>query len=132
MKGSRHLAGLTAAAGAALVLLLGAADRPSMLSKVSGGLWEVSVSGRGDRVRRLCLADPAVLAQYEHRSDSCTRVVIRDNPTEAEIHYTCAGGGFGRSTVTLVTPRSLRIETQGISDQVPFHYVVQARRERAC
>ena len=50
----------------------------------------------------------------------------------AEIHYTCQSGAFGQSNVELLTPRSLRIETQGISDNAPFHYVLQARRLGNC
>ena len=120
---------IAAFAAAALLPLLAAADRPEMLRRTSGGLWEISGNG-GDR--RLCVANPVVLAQYEHRGKPCTRVVIRDTDALTEIHYTCPGGGFGRSTMTLVTPRSLRIETQGISNQAPFHYVLQARRVGDC
>ena len=46
------------------------------------------------------------------------------------IDYTCAGGGFGQSKITVLTPRSVRIETQGIADHAPFNYVVQAQRRR--
>jgi len=48
------------------------------------------------------------------------------------IHYSCPGNEFGRSTMTVITPRSLRIETQGISDNLPFAYVLQARRVGEC
>ena len=119
-----------AAAGTGLILMLAAAQRPAALAQTSGGLWEVM--GQGRSPARICVADTALLAQWEHRQASCTRVVIRDTPTWAEIHYTCSGGGFGRSKVTLITPRSLRIETQGIAGQTPFNYVVQARRVGGC
>jgi hypothetical protein len=75
---------------------------------------------------------PEVLAQYEHRQARCTRVVISDKGTETVIHYTCADGGFGQSKVTLLTPRSLRIDTQGISGNLPFHYQLHARRVGEC
>ena len=58
--------------------------------------------------------------------------MIRDLRGRAEIIYSCAGGGFGQSKVEQITPRSLRIETQGISRDAPFHYVVQARRVGNC
>ena len=48
------------------------------------------------------------------------------------IEYKCASGGFGQSKMTLMTPRSLRIETQGISAGLPFNYVIQARRVANC
>jgi hypothetical protein len=127
---AKSLAGL--ATGVGLVLALGAAVRPTVLAHSSGGLWEVEgANGRSSRVK-LCLRDPTVLAQYEHRNDVCTRVVVRDRPAMAEIHYTCTGGGFGQTTISSLTPRSLRIETQGISGDAPFHYVLQARRIGNC
>lgn len=72
------------------------------------------------------------MAQLQHRRSRCTRVVIRDLPGMAEIHYTCTGGGFGRSTVKPITPRSVKIETQGISDGAPFNYALQGRRVGEC
>jgi hypothetical protein len=122
---------LSIAAGIAMVTL-GAAQRPAALNVTSGGLWEISGTPGAKAPERMCVADTSVLAQYEHRGQMCTRLVISDSPTVTVIHYTCAGGGFGRSKLTLVTPRSLRIETQGISDNFPFNYVVQARRLGEC
>ena len=117
--------------GAALLLLsLAAAVRPALFAQISGGLWEVSRSDGGRR--NVCVPDPVVLAQYEHLRSSCARDIIRNQQSRAEIHYTCRGGAFGQSTVELITPRSLRIETQGISNNAPFHYVLQARRIGNC
>jgi len=123
---------ILAAAAAVAIVTLGAAQRPAALAKTSGGLWELSGAPGAKVAPRLCVADTAVLAQYEHRGKACTRLVISDMPTVTVIHYTCPGGGFGRSKLTLVTPRSLRIETQGISDNLPFNYVLQARRVGEC
>ena len=127
---------LVIAAGAGAMVILAAAQRPNQrpaaLAETSGGLWEIS-GAPGARVPpRLCIADTAVLAQFEHRAQMCTRLVISDTPPTALIHYTCAGGGFGRSKMTLITPRSIRIETQGISENLPFNYVLQARRVGDC
>ena len=119
------------AAGAAVVLTPGAAQRPSALARVEGGLWEIDRLGPGVRPR-VCVSDPMWFASYEHRAKTCTRVVISDGPQGALIHYTCAAGGFGRSKVDVLTPRSLRIETQGISDGLPFNYVLHARRVGQC
>ena len=118
--------------GAAVVLLtLTAAVRPAVFSQTSGGLWEVS-GAPGSGAQKVCIPDTVLLAQYEHRRASCSRTVIRDSRSSAEIHYVCTGGGFGQSTIGLLTPRSLRIETQGISNNAPFHYVLQARRVGNC
>ena len=123
---------VTGGASALLLLALTAADRPSVLSQASGGLWELSGGpGRQGRSRQ-CIRDTALLAQLEHRRSSCERAVLRDDPTSALIHYSCAGGGFGQTSIAMITPRSFRIETQGISAGAPFHYVLQARRIGNC
>lgn len=114
------------------VLALGAAKRPAALSLVSGGLWEVSSSATGSNPRRLCVPDPLVLVHYEHRSAGCDQLLIADKPSEAVVNYTCPGGGFGRTKMTILTPRSMRVETQGISHNEPFNYVLQARRVGNC
>ena len=97
-----------------------------------GGLWEVSRSASGRNPTRVCVPTADQLAQFEHRQGRCNRVVVKDSGSEALIHYTCANGGFGQSKVTLVTPRSLTIDTQGISDNLPFHYQLYARRVGNC
>jgi hypothetical protein len=119
---------MVAMAAAGLV----AATVPRALAPAAGGMWEVSQSATGHNPTRLCVPSPDVLAQFEHRGGRCTRVVIKDSGTNAEIHYTCADGGFGRSDLKLVTPRSLTIDTQGISGGLPFHYKLYARHMGDC
>ena len=128
---SRLTAFALAGAGVAAAFALTAAQRPMALAPTEGGLWEVTGLPRSGPVRE-CVADTAVLAQFEHRGQTCTRLIISDGPETTVIHYTCAGGGFGRTKMTLITPRSLRIETQGISGGLPFSYVVQARHVGDC
>ena len=48
------------------------------------------------------------------------------------IDYNCGAAGFGHSEVNVITPRSIRIATQGISDGLPFNYVLQAHRIADC
>jgi hypothetical protein len=128
---SKDRIGLTAAVTLGSALLV-AATVPRALAPASGGLWEVSQTADGHNPTKVCVPSPEVLAQFEHRQGRCTRVVIKDNGTETVIHYTCADGGFGQSTVKLITPRSLTIDTQGISGGLPFHYKLYARRMNAC
>lgn len=98
----------------------------------SGGLWEVSRSATGANAERRCLPSAAMLAQWEHLGGQCTRLVVSAGPASAVIQYTCTGSGFGRSTIRVITPRTLRIETQGISQGYPFNYVLHARRLGNC
>jgi len=118
------------AAAAAALFSLAAAVRPAVFSQTSGGLWEVSRSDGGRR--NICIPDPVLLAQYEHLKSRCSRDILRDQNGRAEISYSCSAGGFGQSKIEQLTPRSLRIETQGISGDAPFHYVLQARRLGDC
>ena len=115
----------------AAIICVGA-DGPKALAPAQGGLWEVSKSANGQNARAVCVAAPIELAQWEHRGARCTQVVLGDEGNKTTVHYTCAGSGFGRSEVTLVTPRTLRIATQGISDAAPFNYVLHARRTGKC
>jgi hypothetical protein len=115
---------------AALALI--AAQRPEALAPAAPGLWEIDGLPGASAPARECVADVVALAQYEHRAKRCTRNLVSNGPSFAVITYTCAGNEFGRSKLTLITPRSLRIETQGISDNLPFAYVLQARRIGDC
>ena len=74
----------------------------------------------------------AALAQFEHRGQNCSRSVLNDSQSSTRINYKCGAAGFGQTQVDVITPRSLRISTQGISDQLPFNYVIQAHRVGDC
>ena len=108
-----------------------AAQRPAALANTAPGLWEIDGLPGGKAVRE-CVSDVVALAQYEHRAKNCSRNVISDGPSSTVIQYQCRGNEFGRSKMTVITPRSLRIESQGISDSLPFAYVLQARRVGDC
>ena len=117
-------------AAAAIGALLAGASQPASLATAQAGLWEVARPGAPPQ--RLCVADPAALAQLEHRAGKCTRSLLRQAGSAATVHYTCTGGDFGHSSLTVLTPRSMRIETQGIAGNAPFKYVAQARRVGNC
>lgn len=110
--------------------VLAAASLPTALR--GGGLWEVSTKASGLGGARHCLSDSAILAQWEHRQAQCTRVVLSATADRSDVQYTCAAGGFGSSKVQVLTPRSVRIQTQGISGGLPFGYTVHARRVGTC
>lgn len=131
MTRSMKLLGSLAAAAIVLPASLAAADRPAIFAQINPGLWEVS-GGEGRRQIRQCISNPRTFAQFEHRGASCTSDLVRDMPTSAQVRYSCSGGSFGTTEITVLTPRSLRIETQGISKGAPFHYVLQARRIGSC
>lgn len=129
MKRTRLALCLVAGVG---VLTLAAAAQPSALAQSQAGLWEISgVPGTKTPLRQ-CVADIASLARFEHRGKNCSPKVISSHPDSIVIEYSCGTAGFGRSQVDVITPRSLRIDTQGISAGLPFSYVLQARRIDDC
>ena len=118
--------------GAVGLLTLTAAQPPAGLAVAKGGLWEITGLPGAKGSERQCVADTVALAQFEHRGKSCSHKVLSDSGSSVLIEYSCGGAGFGRSKVDVITPRSLRIDTQGISDDLPFGYVLQARRVGDC
>ena len=122
---SLHVPAFLAAAA-----VLGAATLPTALR--GRGEWEVSTSASGAKATYHCLADAALLTQWEHRREQCRRVVLSGTADRGDVQYTCAGGGFGNSKVQVITPRSVRIQTQGIANGLPFGYTIHARRIGNC
>ena len=121
------------AAAAAIVASLSiAAAGPRALAPAQGGLWQVSQDARGSGAQEVCIAEPVQLGQWQHRGERCARTILRDEGDEATIDYSCGPRGFGRSEFKLVTPRTLRIATQGIAADGPFNYVIHARRAGNC
>jgi hypothetical protein len=120
------------AVGAATVLALTAAQQPGAFAQASPGLWEISGAEGAKSPIRQCIGDLSVLAQFEHRGRNCSSWVISSTASSTIIEYRCGGAGFGRSKIDVITPRNLRIDTQGISNNLPFGYVLQARRVGDC
>jgi hypothetical protein len=126
------MVGKTTISMAATTLLLVAAAPPSVLTQAQPGMWEISGAPGARTPVRQCVADIAVLARFEHRAKTCVAKIVKDDGSSTSIHYSCGGAGFGNSEIDVITPRSLRISTQGISDGLPFNYVLQARRIDDC
>lgn len=126
-----------AAAGALLLMCAGAvhaqADRAALaaLKMVERGQWQLRERANGE-VRRLCVTNPATLLQIRHGASQCEHFVVENSPRVATIHYTCPGHGHGYTTVSVETPRLLRVETQGVVDGTPFVAELEARRTGAC
>jgi hypothetical protein len=120
---------LACSAIAAVVI---AAEPPPMLAQAQPGLWEVSGAPGLRAPVRQCVADIETLVRFEHRSSNCTSKITKQSGSTAKVDYSCGAAGFGHTEVIALTPRSLRIATQGISGGLPFNYVVQARRVDDC
>ena len=104
--------------------------RPVSLCRYAG-LWRLAASG-SQHPDRQCIAEMLMLAQFEHRTRICTRSIVSDHANRTVVNYSCGPSDFGQSQIDVITPRSPRISTQGISDLLPFNYVLQARRIGDC
>lgn len=105
----------------------------SALARLEPGLWQLRKMDGGEaEMPPVCLGDPGVLLQVQHRSSPCSRLVIDNGPRAATVHYTCPANGFGRTSVRVETPRLAKIDTQGIMDNAPFAFRAEARRVGAC
>jgi hypothetical protein len=125
---------LSAALGAGAVLPAQAVRTPTLaaLSAVEKGPWELHEVG-DRRAPRLCLPEVSEVLQLRHRGGAgCSRFVIANEPRTATVHYTCPGAGHGRTTLTVETPRVMRVETQGIASNAPFDQRFEARRVASC
>jgi hypothetical protein len=126
---TRIVTPLLVSAGA---LFLTAAQPLPTLAQTQPGLWEVSGASGAKTPVRMCVVDVPSLARFEHRGKACTAKVLKRAGSLTAFEYSCGAAGFGHSDVEAITPRSLRISTQGISDGLPFNYVLQARRIGDC
>lgn len=125
---------------AAFALALAAAPTPAQgpgkltaLARLEPGLWQIrDLADRSAAPKSLCVADPDILTQVEHRSAPCSRLVLSNDERSATVHYTCPAHGFGRTSVRVESSRLAKIDTQGIIDNAPFAYRAEARRVGAC
>lgn len=125
-----------AAAGLLLLSCVGAsAQNGGAALKALGGIergqWQLRESDGGG-VRRLCLTNPSALLQLQHGGAQCEHFVVENSVRTATIHYTCPGHGYGRTTVSVETPKLVRVETQGVLDGAPFAADLEGRKVGDC
>lgn len=119
------------ASGAMAAAVAGTAPSAA-LSRLETGRYALKVIGSTEAPRLVCLADAAMLVQLQHPGVACSRLVVADGPDSTTINYSCVGGGHGRTVITITTPRSFDLQTQGISGGAPFDLDYQGRRVGAC
>jgi hypothetical protein len=121
-----------AAALSGLLLLAAASPKSRALAGVEPGLWEVSRSATGRDAKSMCLGDLQELASAGHPGERCVRSVLSERPGELLLDLSCPRGEFARSRISVVTPRSVKVETQGIHRGAPFALTLFARRTGSC
>lgn len=128
--GSRALLVLVAAAAVAAPAV---SQRVNALAKLQPGLWQLRIlGGAASRAAPVCIGDPAILTQLQHRNAPCSRLVVAQDGQGATVHYTCPAGGYGQTMLRVETPRLVQIDTQGIADNSPFAFRAEARLIGSC
>ncbi|XHR99279.1 hypothetical protein ACFB49_08740 [Sphingomonas sp. DBB INV C78] len=103
----------------------------AVASALEPGLWQLQAEGEAPR--KICVGpDTGALVQVRHAGTACSRLVIANQKSSATVHYSCPGAGWGRTTVKMVTPRSVTLDTQGIAANAPFAFTADARRMGDC
>ncbi|MBX3594099.1 hypothetical protein [Sphingomonas sp.] len=128
----RSLLALGALVGAAVAGLTAAAQSGGLaaLGRIERGEWQLR--DREGGTRSICISDPQVMLQLEHRGVTCSRFVVENTPLGGRVTYSCPGIGNGDTRITVETPRLVRIETQGVSRGLPFTYEYEGRRTGPC
>lgn len=110
------------------------ADRAALaaLKMVERGQWQLREGGPSGTAQKICVRDPNALLQIRHGNAQCSHFVVENSARTATIQYECPGRGHGRTTVSVETPRLLRVQTQGVLDGAPFVSELEGRRMGVC
>ncbi len=128
----RSLVALVAALIVAAPGLTQAAGKLPALARLEPGLWQLRNLDDSRPIQSICIGDPNLLMQIQHRNSPCSRLVIANEERGATVQYTCPAHGFGRTSIRVETPRLAQIDTQGIVENAPFGYRAEARRVGPC
>jgi hypothetical protein len=108
----------------------GRTDGLTALARIERGEW--SLRSPDGSTRSMCVSDPQILLQLQHRGAACTRFVVEDGSLGGRVTYSCPGIGTGATRVVVETPRLIRIESQGIDRGLPFSFEYEGRRTGSC
>lgn len=124
---------MVAAAVGAVMSMPATAQAPtlSMLDKLERGQWLLRIRGSGEQ-KRICVRTGRELIQLRHTGPNCSRYVVEDSAGQVTVQYSCAGNGYGRTSIRRETATLAQIESQGIADGKPFEFTAEARRTGAC
>lgn len=124
---------MVAAAAGTVLAMPATAQAPtlSMLDKLDRGQWVLRIRGAGEQ-KRVCVRTGRELIQLRHTGPNCSRYVVEDSAGQVTVQYSCAGNGYGRTSIRRETGSLAQIESQGIADGKPFEFTAEARRTGAC
>lgn len=126
---------LSLSAGSAVFALGSGANAPTLLETLEHGIWQMRTVGAGMSATpalQLCVNDPNMLTQIQHRDAPCSHFVVKSTPNLVTVSYSCKGQGQGLTTIRKETGRLINIQSQGIRNGSPFSFSYEARRSASC
>ncbi len=129
--GRNGLIGVALVIAAGAVPLAAQSDGLAMLAGLSKGEWTITPRS-GAASRKICVRSGRELIQLRHSQPNCSRFVVEDGASEVTVQYTCPGNGYGRTNIRRETGSLVQLESQGISDGLPFQVTAEARRTGSC
>jgi hypothetical protein len=120
-------------ASAAAAVPQGAAS--TLLGSLNRGMWQFRAVGggaTGTATNRLCVGDVSKLAQVQHQGFDCQQYIVRSSPTVLTISYSCRGQGQGLTVIRKESNKLIHIDSQGIRNNSPFSFSVEARNAGPC
>lgn len=111
--------------------LAGHAAELGMFDSLTKGAWTLRIRDDGS-TQRVCLRDGRELIQIRHKQSGCSRFVVRDDPNEIVVQYTCRGNGYGRTAIRRESNGLVQIQSQGIIGGEPFSISGEARHVGSC
>ncbi|MEO9600959.1 hypothetical protein [Parasphingorhabdus sp.] len=135
MKGLKLIKAISASAAVLCGFAIAApAQTPeaTLLDGIMQGQWTLTDRSSGLPGKPLCLGNPELLLQIQHGETSCTRYVIENTPKKLRVSYKCRGAGHGVTEIKAESSTLLQISSQGIRNNAPFSFNVEARRTGSC
>ena len=129
------LLGFTAIGMASATLGMAQPVVPNLLDSLGRGMWQFRAVGggaTGTAVNRICVGDAHKLAQVQHQGLNCAHYVVRSSPENITVSYSCRGQGQGLTVIRKETSKLIHIDSQGIRNNSPFSFSVEARNVGPC
>ena len=105
--------------GATIAFCTLRAETTTALTRINPGFWQLQeIDGPGRH--QVCATDPGRLLRLREPSASCPQYVLDSDRRSMTASYTCSGGSWGRSVLTVRSASSIKLETQGVADGAPF------------
>jgi hypothetical protein len=118
--------GLVSFCGASSSAAFVQGDGLELLNSLDRGMWQLrGIGGTPSKAAasKICLGETARLIQIQHGEATCSRFIVRNS---------CKGLGQGLTTIRKESSKLIQIDSQGIKDNAPFSFSVEARHAGSC